>query len=146
MCLILLWKIIRGFGELCDQRKHKLAIIFDVPKKWDVWGSGCIIRLFIIFVLYGDEWSVSCPILLTCGKDSPSTQLVGLHFWSSCHNEENKYFSCGKWSTNCSACSLVTVCTELHSLLFESVTSQNNEYYSLLKIQEKVAGSFNSLT
>jgi hypothetical protein len=29
---------------------------------------------------------------------------------------------------------------------FESVMSQNNEYHSLLKIQEKVAGSFISLT
>jgi hypothetical protein len=23
----------RGFGELCDQRKYKLAIIFDVPNE-----------------------------------------------------------------------------------------------------------------
>lgn len=33
----------QGFGELCDQRKHKLAIVFDVPKKLDVWDSGCIV-------------------------------------------------------------------------------------------------------
>lgn len=145
MCLILLWKIIKGLGELCDQRKQKLAIIFDVPKKWDVWGSGCIIPC-----IHNSFYYMEVSGQFYAQFSSPVGKTLPVPNWLGCISSHvaimKKYFSCGKWSTNCSACSLVTACTELHSLLFESAMSQNNECHNLLKIQEKVADSFISLT
>jgi hypothetical protein len=52
----------------------KLSLCFIEPQTMKLYGRGKVqVHAFLIFVLYGGEWSALCPGCFTCGKGALGT-------------------------------------------------------------------------